>query len=224
MPSTEITRRNFLKAIALKAAILTTSSAALIRDSNAVNESQTDSQTIEQINKNDHCDLSLDKYFFNKATQEIQTHGYYQETLSETEVEKLLKVIAEKELSDKSFSTATLSSNQIKISENSARIDGSISIPLGKINFAIELTQEQKKEPIISLLDITGSNFWVDELLQKANAIEIAQDKLTHPYQTIQQYLNERLESSGILVSSVALDFLQNKIKVHVEGSQAKSL
>ncbi len=224
MPSYEIDRRNFLKSVWKGTLFLTTSSAIFIRQSNALKESRIESPLNEYLDENDSSNTPLDKYFLNEAIQEIQKKGYYQETFSEKDLEKLLKVTAEKELSDKNFSTATLASNQIQISETLARIKGSIHIPLGKIKFAIEFTQEQKKEPIISSLEIAGSNFLVEKLLQKTNAIGIAEEKLTHPYQTIQQYLNERPELNGMLITNVALEFMPNKIKIHIRGSQSQSL
>lgn len=224
MPSYEINRRDFLKSVWKGTLFLTTSSAILIRQSNALKDAQSELPTNEHINENESSDISLDKHFLIKTLQEIQTNGYYQETFSEKDLEKLLKITAERELADKSFSQATLTSNQIQISENSASIKGAVRIPIGNIQFAIEFTQEQKKEPFISLLEVTGSNFLVDELLQKTNALDIAEEKLTHPYQTIQQYLNEHLEPNGVLVTHVALEFMPKKIKIQVRGSQTKSL
>lgn len=224
MPSYEIDRRNFLKSVGKGTLFLTTSSAIFIRQSNALKESRIESSLNEYWDENDSNNISLDKYFLNEAIQEIQKRGYYQEIFSEKDLEKLLKVTAEKELSEKSFSTATLASKQIQISENSAKIKGSIHIPLGKIKFAIEFTQEQEKEPTISLLEIAGSNFLVERLLQETNALSIAEEKLTHPYQTIQQYLNERSELKGMLITNVALEFMPNKIKIHIRGSQSQSL
>lgn len=189
-------------------------------------ESQVESSLNEYWdgNNSNTNNISLDEYFLNEAIQEIQKRGYYQEIFSEKDLEKLLKVTAERKLSERSFSKATLASKQIQISENSARIKGSIHIPLGKIQFAIEFTQEQEKEPTISLLELAGSNFLVERFLQETNAIGIAEEKLTHPYQTIQQYLNERTELKGMLITNVALEFMPNKIKIHIRGSQSQSL
>lgn len=218
----ELTRRDVVKYLTKKSviALLATSNVTLLSKSDDQSESQ---KKLAYTIESEPRDFPLDKHFITKAATEIREHGFYRENFSATTVEELMRAVGQKELVKNRFHGATITSTQVEISENVATIHGSIQISLfGTIDLSATLTQESRKEPTLTSLEITGSNFMVNELLQKVQATTRAEKKLSCLYKTIQDYLNENMAGDNITITGITLDFLpNNKIEVYVEGLSA---